>query len=173
MQTVYIMVGPTGSGKTRHAELLAKNTGAVRIGTDSYRGKKLNEAVAQALAAGQSVIVNGTHPKQSRRQDFADIARQYGAKTRCIRLDANKKTAAKRSQLASAAQRYTVAGKFFQNFEQLGTECDQKEIIAVDPIVNNKRVNNKPNHQITKSLKRPLSNLTRSVVRSNELTWSD
>lgn len=164
MQTVYIMVGPTGSGKTRHAELLAKNTGAVKIGTDSYRGKKLNEAVAQALAAGQSVIVNGTHPKQSRRQDFADIARKYGAKTRCIRLDANKKTAAKRSRLASAAQRYTVAGKFFQNFEQLGTECDEKQIIPVDPIVNNKP-----------STKRPLnatvaqSNLT----RSNELTWSD
>ena len=160
MQTVYIMVGPTGSGKTRHAELLAKNTGAVRIGTDSYRGKKLNEAVAQALAAGQSVIVNGTHPKQSRRQDFADIARQYGAKTRCIRLDANKKTAAKRSRLASAAQRYTVAGKFFQNFEQLGTECDEKEIIPVDPIVNNKRVNNKPS-------------LPTTTKRPSNLTWSN
>ena len=127
------MVGATGSGKTTHAEALSKSTGAIRVGTDRFRGKKLNEAVLETLQAGHDVIVNGTHPAKKRREDFAAIARQVGATTRCIYMNANKTTAAKRSSLASPKQRYTVAGKFFKEFNALGDECDEKEIVEVEP----------------------------------------
>lgn len=138
-QRVTIMVGPVGTGKTSYARDLEETSGALRIGTDMYRGARLNAVVREAVKKGRNVVVNGTHPEQSRRRKYTDIAREYGAETSCVQMDADRKTVTKNPYIvkkyagAKSAQKHAIIGSYFAKFEPLGDECNLKTIIPITP----------------------------------------
>lgn len=163
-RTMYIMIGPSGAGKTTYSERLARNTGAVLISSDNYGSarKRIDKAVNDVLARGKNVIVDATHPTQERRAELKNIAKKHGVSTRCIRLDVSKNTALSRTKLEGAAK-YITSSKFFKSYEDPGSECDHVNVISNGghsvPVVT-------ISHQTTSSLgKRPLvSNIPKAML---------
>ena len=130
-RTMYIMIGPSGAGKTTYSERLARNTGAVLVSSDTYGSarKRIDKAVNDALLGGKNVIVDATHPTKERRMELSALAKKHGVSTRCIRLDVSKNTALSRSKLEGAAK-YITSSKFFKSYEDPGSECDRVNVIS-------------------------------------------
>jgi DNA ligase-1 len=130
-KTMYIMIGPSGAGKTTYSERLARDTGAVLISSDNYGSarKRIDKAVNDVLARGKNVIVDATHPTRERRAELKNIAKKHGVSTRCIRLDVSKNTALSRSKLEGAAK-YITSSKFSKSYEDPGSECDRVNVIS-------------------------------------------
>lgn len=164
-KTMYIMMGPTGAGKTTYAEKLAKNTGAVIVSSDAHKSarKKINAAVNSTLASGKSVIVNATHPTRERREELASIAKRHGVSTRCIRLDVPRGVAAGRSKLEGRTK-YIVAATYFKSYEEPGDECDRIDVLTnTGPVSSTqKRRLNDNRHNAPK--KQRLDNATRTEI---------
>lgn len=132
-QRVIIMVGSTGSGKTRRSARLAQKTNAIIVSSDQYKSdkRKINERLVELLERKQikrDIILDATNPSASRRAEIAAIARYYGATTHCIRIDVPFEVSAERSHLP-APQRYMATSTFQKFYQNLGTECDTKEVI--------------------------------------------
>lgn len=103
MNTLYVLIGAPGSGKSAWARENGLRLGAVVIGSDDVRndfhangknpldGDAVFAEVAQrarkALAAGRSVILDATHYRRRYRTYAIDLARDLGAHRVAIWFD--------------------------------------------------------------------------------------
>src|ERR1700744_5282186 len=100
-QTLYLMIGYPGAGKTTVARWIAERTGAVHLWADVERNKlfsnpshseaesselykQLNERVGKLLAEGKSVIFDTNFNYYSDRQLLREIAGRHHAKVLVI-----------------------------------------------------------------------------------------
>jgi predicted kinase len=100
-QTLFMMVGYPGSGKTTTSRIIGELTGAEHIWADQERGKMfekpthskhesrmlydvLNERVDQLLSEGKSVIFDTNFNFYSDRQLMRDIAAKHGADAKLV-----------------------------------------------------------------------------------------
>lgn len=98
LQTLYLMMGYPGAGKTTVARWIAERTGAVHLWADVERHKmfaapthsqtesrqlydELNHQAERLLAAGRSVVFDTSFNHYADRQLLRDIAEKYGART--------------------------------------------------------------------------------------------
>lgn len=127
-QTLYMMVGYPGSGKTTTSRLIHELTGAEHIWADHERGKmfekpthskqesralydELNERVDKFLGEGKSVIFDTNFNFYKDRQLMRDIAARHGAEARLIWVQADINKARERATHVHHSYRngYTVS----------------------------------------------------------------
>lgn len=117
IQTVSIMVGNPGSGKSSFARKLSeKESGLhVHIEGDVYktRVKTLNAAEA-VLARGLSVIIDATHATKARRQECYDLANRFSGTARIFWLPRDGRTF---NNTRSKPVPPVVYGVYSKNFE--------------------------------------------------------
>lgn len=125
-QEVVIMIGPSGAGKSTLVQKMFKNSDRTTVvSSDVYKSSRsrIDAAVRKALKSGTNVVVDATHPTVERREQLARIAKEFGARTRCIHLDVPQMVARERSKL-TGPPKYIVSATFQRNFERPGPECD-------------------------------------------------
>lgn len=113
-QSLIVMMGTPGSGKTTTAKEIANQSGAIHIEQDNYRTtRQVEVAVKAALDEGKSVIIDATHPSRDKRQGWYNLADTYGAQKHvvwCVR-DGRAYNAAREKPVPSLV--YNIySGKF-------------------------------------------------------------
>ncbi|TRY61561.1 hypothetical protein TCAL_05698, partial [Tigriopus californicus] len=93
-QEVILLVGVQGSGKSFLAETIYEPAGYVVASNDRSGGRdKTLKILAQALDAGQSVVVDNTHGERDTRQKFVEVAQKRGVPVRCFLMKASAQQA--------------------------------------------------------------------------------
>lgn len=126
-QTLFLMLGYPGSGKTTAARILHEQTGAVHVWADHERKlrfvqptyshaenlklyRQLNSEVGQLLAQGKSVIYDTNFNFYKDRQKLREIAGQCGARTIVVWVVAPKELARERATVGAESQHTRVLG---------------------------------------------------------------
>ncbi len=77
-QEVILMIGPPGSGKSTIARRIEKEWGYVRLNQDTVGSKaKIDKELRAELLNGESIVLDSTNSKASRRRDQINIAKEY------------------------------------------------------------------------------------------------
>ena len=131
-----VIYGLPGTGKSYFARHLEKETGAYYLNTDMIREKidkkgkydikskqevygKLMQQAKEELIKGSDVIADGTFHKNSRRKEFADIARETGHRIFFIEMKSDETTIKKRLE---KKRKYSEAD--FEVYKQLKKEFE-------------------------------------------------
>ena len=78
-QELVLLMGPPGSGKSGSARYIAAARGYVHVEQDFVGTKAATKkAVAEALAKGQSVVVDATHGSETNRLPYQELAASLG-----------------------------------------------------------------------------------------------
>lgn len=110
MQTLYLMLGLPGSGKTTAALEISKQTGAVHLSSDEVRRRlfkkssfsqtehnklytHLDEEVSELLKQGKSVIYDANLNRLSHRIEKYELASKYSLKTILVWVQTPKELA--------------------------------------------------------------------------------
>jgi predicted kinase len=126
-QTLFLMLGYPGAGKTTAALEIHKLTGAVHLWADHIRRERfeeptythqenielyshLNELTAELLAAGNSVIFDTNFNFYKDRQHLRQIARDHGARSIVIWVTTPKEVAKDRATKNAHSQDTRVLG---------------------------------------------------------------
>lgn len=112
MNTVYLLVGAPGSGKTTYGKTLAEKPNTVRLCPDEFRAKfgwgegdqsvsaiafeATKRAMGDALDAGKDVVIDATNMYKKSRKDFINIARGRGATITAVVFELSRETLIKR-----------------------------------------------------------------------------
>lgn len=79
-----LMCGPPGGGKSAYVRRNIPAT-YTRVSQDVLKTKaKCHRVVKEALARGESVVVDNTLPDRGRRAEYVELARAAGVKVRCV-----------------------------------------------------------------------------------------
>jgi len=92
---VILMVGYPGAGKTTYCKkYMVKPHNYAWVNRDTLKTPaKCKKFVKQALAQGESVVVDNTHPTKKRRAEYIAIAKEFGANIRCFWIQLEKEEA--------------------------------------------------------------------------------
>lgn len=156
MPTLYIFVGPPGSGKTTVANFICQ-TGAVHIWADRERSHMfgdpthseaeslqlydyLNRKTAKLLEQGKDVVFDTNFNFHKDREHLRQIAEQAGARLQIIRMTTDRALARKRAMEGTHAERngmpYAMSEATFDrivhNLEPLQTGETAVDINGVD-----------------------------------------
>lgn len=136
-QTLFLMLGYPGAGKTTAALEIHRQTGAVHLWADHIRRERyrhpsyshqenielyshLNELTAELLAAGNSVIFDTNFNFYKDRQRLRQIAREHGARSVLIWVTTPKQVARKRATTNADSQHTRVLGDMpLEAFERM------------------------------------------------------
>jgi predicted kinase len=127
-QTLFLMLGYPGAGKTTTAEQIAHLTGAThlwadrvrreRFGTPTYTHQEnlelydhLNEVAAELLNAGNSVVYDTNFNFYKDRERLRRVATQHGAQTVLVWVQTPRELAETRATQAKPDERTRVLGK--------------------------------------------------------------
>lgn len=78
-KNMVLFVGMPGSGKTNFYETTLKGLGYVHINQDTLGTKaKVMSVFKKSLIASLNIVIDATNPSQNNRQEFYDLATQYG-----------------------------------------------------------------------------------------------
>lgn len=114
MQTLYLMLGYPGAGKTTTAKIIHQLTGAVHLWADEIRRERygrpdyshsenialynhMNDLTGELLAAGNSVIFDTNFNFYKDRERLRKIAKEHGAVVKLVWVQAPKALAKKRA----------------------------------------------------------------------------
>jgi len=133
-----LVAGLPGSGKSYFSKHLARELNARHLSSDRMRaamklmGKydeeskqkvydRLEEQAREALKKGENVLIDATFHKKKRREQFATLARQSGARLKVICIDADAsliRERLKKKRKESEAD-FSVYRKLKKEFEQI------------------------------------------------------
>jgi predicted kinase len=125
--TLYLLVGPPGSGKTTAATIIAEASGAEHIWVDHERAQMfaqpthspaesrqlyqhLNRRAAELLGQGKSVVFDTNFNRFDDRQLMRQIAAQAGATVQIIQLTTDRELAQVRAMQTKHARRNQMPG---------------------------------------------------------------
>ena len=78
-KSVVVLMGMPGSGKSTYYEQSLKPLGDVRVSRDELKTiPKMKKIVREALSKNQLVAVDATNARQDHRQEYYDLAKEYG-----------------------------------------------------------------------------------------------
>ncbi len=121
-QSLIIMMGTPGSGKTTTAKQVATDSNALHVEQDKYKTpRQVEVAVKAALDEGKSVIIDATHPSKEKRQGWYTVADAYKVEKHviwCIR-DGRPNNAARENPVPSVVYNMYI-GKFSDPREDEG-----------------------------------------------------
>lgn len=141
-QTLFLMIGYPGSGKTTVSKLIYEQTGAVHLWADYERRKMfgnpthspaesrklytyLNDVTDKLLAEGKSVIFDTNFNFYKDRGHLREIAAKHGAKTAVIWITTPKEIAKQRAVQESHSQRTRVFGNMpREQFERIARNLE-------------------------------------------------
>jgi bifunctional polynucleotide phosphatase/kinase len=93
-QELIIMCGPPGAGKSTWIRRNCLLDSYTRVSQDVLKTKaKCHRAVKEALARGESVVVDNTLPDRERRGEYVALAQAAGVKVRCVLMTIPKEYA--------------------------------------------------------------------------------
>ena len=109
-----MLVGLQGSGKSTWAREHLLGTHAV-VSKDHWpnarrRHARQSRVVAEHLAAGRSVVVDGTNPSPQERADLVELARSAGVRVRAVWLDVPLGTCLARNEARQGRARVPLVG---------------------------------------------------------------
>lgn len=88
---IVLFVGPPASGKTYLFNRLFAPKNYVHVNQDTLRTRdKCLRVVADTIASSQSCVVDNTNRDRATRRHYIDLARNIGARIRCIYFDVPK-----------------------------------------------------------------------------------
>ena len=86
-QTMFILVGMPGSGKTTYYQRNLAQKGYIHVNQDILKTQpKMLKAIETALSSGQSVAVDATNPNSEKRRKYIMLAVKYQVPTLIIYL---------------------------------------------------------------------------------------
>lgn len=163
---LYITHGVSGSGKTTMARFVAGRLGAIHVRSDVERKRlfqlepdassdsllnsgiynaeataktfaKLERIASALLCAGHSVIVDATFLKQSKRQSFAELAKQLAVPFAILDCAIDEQTARNRVQSRMASGQDASEADLKVLEQQLGNQDflspeEQKHVVMID-----------------------------------------
>jgi predicted kinase len=90
MQTLYVMCGIPGSGKSTLSKRLAEERGLMRFSFDEmkcYTTRQFLLPVVAALQEGKSVVMDSTHLRESGRRSILQSVRNIRCRKVCVFMD--------------------------------------------------------------------------------------
>lgn len=142
-QTLYLMVGYPGSGKTTTADVISQITGAIHLWADQERRElyknptyshdenielynKLNEHAEKLLKSGKSVVYDTNFNFYKDRQKMRVMAAKYNADTVVIWVQTAKEIAKERATKDAVLQTTRVLGNMAEHqFERIASNLEE------------------------------------------------
>lgn len=153
-QTLYLMVGYPGAGKTTTAEQIAHITGATHLWADRVRRERydkptyshqenmelydhLNEVAAELLNAGNSVVFDTNFNYYKDREHLRAIATKHKAETVVVWVQTAKSTAKHRATNLDDTEPTRILGTMHEDdFQRLVNKLeeprDNETVVIVD-----------------------------------------
>ncbi len=154
-QTLYLMLGYPGSGKTTTAKLIAELTGAEHLWADHVRREMykqptyshlenlhlythLNDMTDQLLSVGKSVVFDTNFNFYKDRQHLREIASRYKVRTIVVWVNAPKDLAKQRATVDAHLHAHTrVLGHMpVEHFERISENLepphDNEDVVEID-----------------------------------------
>lgn len=150
MNTLYLMNGISGGGKSTYAKKLSESTGAKIICPDSIRGElspigdesdQSNNAAIfttlvpqrlnQALVRGESVVFDAMNLKAKDRRRYIQLARKSGASIECHFIRPNLITSFRQNRLRTRQVDEGIIADQFRRWQEPRIEEGFDKIVEV------------------------------------------
>lgn len=153
-QSLYLMLGYPGSGKTTTAKIIHELTGAVHLWADKVRRERfidpqhthnenielydhLNEVTAELLMAGNSVVFDTNFNFYKDRQKLRKIADEHNANTIVVWVRTSKEIAKERATKDAHKQHTRILGDMSaERWEKISNNLESpregEDVIEVD-----------------------------------------
>lgn len=155
-QTLYLMLGYPGAGKTTVSKIICELTGAVHLWADFERRKRfnkpthnhaenivlykeLNALTDKLLGEGKSVVFDTNFSFYKDRERLRKIAAKHGAKTVLIWITTPREIAKERATLQSTNQHTRVFGNMPESdFERMSNNIqpprEDENVIEIEGV---------------------------------------
>jgi len=127
-QTLVIMMGSPGSGKSTQASAIRFATVSYILDSDFYKSNraKMLRSAKEFLSTGASVVIDATNPTAAHRQEYIDLANELGVGHLIVHVATDKETVLQRNALRTEKKVPKMAiYTYFKRLELPEEDCQK------------------------------------------------